>query len=142
MQKDMRRFKELTRGHTVIMGRKTFESIGKPLAERRNVVITRNSDYEAPEGVIVFHSLEDAIDTLKIEGEELFIIGGSQIYELALPVADRMHLTVINEAYPEADAFFPTYRLEDWNPVHSEFVPQDSKNSAPSTYIIYERKES
>ncbi|MDP4020470.1 MAG: dihydrofolate reductase [Candidatus Adlerbacteria bacterium] len=109
---DLKRFKQLTMGHTVIMGRKTFESIlgtlGKPLPGRTNIVITRDKNY-APEGAVIVHSLEEAIQKAReIEKEEIFIGGGAQIYEQALPLADRLYLTLIDDEKP-GDAYFPPY---------------------------------
>jgi dihydrofolate reductase len=110
---DLRRFKNLTSGHPVIMGRKTYESIfamlGKPLPNRTNIVVT-HLDYPAPEGVIVSHSLPEALSRAKDSkgSEEIFIIGGGQIYEAALPFTDRLYLTLIDDEQ-EGDTFFPPY---------------------------------
>lgn len=105
---DLKRFKELTLGHVVIMGRKTFESIGKPLPNRTNIVISRNPSYTA-EGTIVVHSLDEALTKAKeVENEEIFIIGGGQIYEEAISKADKLYLTIV-EGNPNADTFFPDY---------------------------------
>lgn len=105
---DMRRFKELTTGHAVIMGRKTYESIGRPLPHRTNIVVTRNKDFLAP-GTIVKSSVKEAIEYARmIEKEEIFIIGGGEIYTQALPFTDRLYLTVV-KGNPEADTFFPFY---------------------------------
>lgn len=106
---DLKRFKELTTGHVIVMGRKTFESIGKPLPNRTNIVITREISYKA-EGVTIAHSLEEAIALAqKVEQEEIFIIGGGQIYEAAMPIADRLYVTVIDTHVEDADTFFPEY---------------------------------
>jgi dihydrofolate reductase len=104
---DLKRFKSLTSGHPVIMGRKTFESIGKPLPNRTNIVITRDKNWRH-EGAKVAHSLEDAIATASLIDPEIFIIGGAQIYEQALPHADRLYLTLIDDS-KEGDAFLPPY---------------------------------
>lgn len=105
---DMKRFKELTTGHVVIMGRKTYESIGRPLKNRTNIVVTRRSTPEV-EGITVKHSIEEAIEYAKtIETEEIFIIGGGEIYTQALPFTDRLYLTIVKGS-PEADTFFPDY---------------------------------
>jgi len=109
---DLRHFKELTMGHPVIMGRKTFDSIlaflGKPLPGRTNIVITRNLDW-SHEGAIVAHSLEEAIEMASaLDMEEVFVIGGAQVYEESLPFIDRLYLTRI-ESSDEGDAFFPEY---------------------------------
>lgn len=109
---DMVRFKKITTGHIVIMGRKTFESIGKALPDRRNIIITRNKDYEAKDYKI-FSSLDKAIDYAKSRGnEEVFIIGGGEIYKQAMPFADKLYLTIVDDS-PEADTFFPNYSKFD-----------------------------
>lgn len=107
---DMKRFKELTHGHAVIMGRKTFESIGRPLPNRLNFIVSRDPNY-TPNGVaIVCSSLEDALEKAKErEVNEIFIIGGGQIYKEALPLADKLYLTVVDAAFPDADTYFPEY---------------------------------
>ena len=102
---DLKRFKKLTTGHTIIMGSKTYDSMGKPLPNRKNIVLSRNTNLKI-KGVSVAHSLKEAI-LLSDEGE-IFVIGGAEIYELALPFANKLHLTLINEN-KEADAFFPDY---------------------------------
>lgn len=103
---DLKRFKELTSGHAIIMGRKTYDSIGHPLPNRVNIVITRDPNFKA-ETVIVVHSLEEALKQINESGE-VFIIGGGQIYQEAIEMADRLYLTVV-EGNPEADTFFPDY---------------------------------
>ena len=109
---DRKRFRDITRGHPVIMGRKTFESIlsyiGKPLPNRTNIIVTRDTTY-THEGCIVAHSLEEALKVAKEkDSEEIFIGGGGQIYEQAFPFVDRLYLTIVKGSYP-ADAFFPDY---------------------------------
>lgn len=105
---DMRHFKEVTNGHPVIMGRKTFESIGKPLPGRNNIIITRNVDYAAP-GCIIVQSIEKAIkEAKKRNQEEIFIIGGGEIYKLAMPLTDRLYLTIV-DASADADTYFPSF---------------------------------
>ncbi len=117
---DLKRFKAITKGHPVIMGRKTYESIGRPLPERTNIVITRNPDFKA-EGVIIAHSLEDALKKATTPlppllnqggvggGDEIFIIGGGEIYAQALPLCEKMRLTIV-ESDAEGDVFFPDWR--------------------------------
>jgi dihydrofolate reductase len=131
---DMKRFKELTMGHPVIMGRKTFESIvsyiGMPLPGRTNIVVTRNAGYTYPE-IIVAPTLRDAIENAKImDANEIHIGGGSDIYTQALPFVERLYLTLIDDE-PEADSFFPEYEHEFTKVVSSE------KHTAPSG-IAYE----
>lgn len=106
--KDLNRFREITLGHPVIMGRNTFESIGRPLPKRVNIVVTKDNSYKA-EGCVITHSIEDAIkEAKKFDQQEVFVIGGGQIYKQALPLVDRLYLTVVKGTF-EADTFFPDY---------------------------------
>lgn len=106
---DLKRVKTLTIGHPLIMGRKTFESIGHPLPGRTNIVVTRETDFVAV-GCTIAHSLEEALTKAReVETEEIFIFGGAQIYESALPFIDRLYLTLIDEEDKDADVFFPDY---------------------------------
>ena len=108
---DLRRFRELTTGHPIIMGRKTYDSIGRPLPNRTNIVITRDEAWSA-DGVVIAASIEQALEKAKaIDGQEVFVIGGGQIYAQALPYADRLYLTLI-ESNQEGDTFFPPYEAE------------------------------
>lgn len=114
---DLQRFKRLTMGHTLVMGRKTFESIGRPLPGRSTVVVTRQEGY-APQGVRVVHSVEEALAASQGDGE-VFIAGGGDIFQQTLPVADRLYLTIIEEAFP-GDAYFPEYDQSQWQLVDRE----------------------
>lgn len=107
---DLKRFRELTSGHPIIMGRKTFDSIGRVLPNRTNIIITRNLDSKI-DGAVVVRSLEEAIDKARLsEGrDEIFIIGGGQIFQQSIDLVDRLYLTIVDENYPEADVFFPDY---------------------------------
>ncbi len=105
---DLKRFKQITSGHPIIMGRKTFESIGRPLPNRTNIIITRDQNYTA-DGCVVTHSLDEALEkAMAIEQQEIFIIGGGQIFEQAISRADKLYLTVV-EGTHGADSFFPDY---------------------------------
>ena len=114
---DMKRFRQLTTGKPVIMGRKTFESIGKPLPNRTNVIITRDKNYNA-EGCVVVHSVDEALKAAK-GAEEVMVIGGAQIYSQFLPIADKMHLTFIDKDF-EGDAYFPEYNQNEWKETFRE----------------------
>lgn len=109
---DLERFKVITTGHAVIMGRKTFESLEKPLPRRLNIIITRDQEYQLPRGaakVMLAGSLEHAIEAARSTGDtEVFIIGGGQVYQQALPLADKLYLTIVDAAF-DADTFFPDY---------------------------------
>jgi dihydrofolate reductase len=108
---DLKRFKEITTGHPVIMGRKTYESIGRPLPERTNIVITRDINWKS-EGTFPVASIDEALSLGKIKqgNDEIFVIGGGQIYELGLAYADKLYLTLIEDT-KDADSFFPEYEL-------------------------------
>jgi dihydrofolate reductase len=134
---DLQRFKRITMGHTMIMGRKTFESIGRPLPGRTSIVVTRQRDY-APPGVLVAGGLSEAIEQARGDSE-VFVIGGSQMYDLALPYADRLYVTRV-ESDIEGDTFFPEYDQGDWRLVDSspQFEPDD-RNEFPHRFEVYER---
>ena len=135
---DLKHFKEITLGHTVIMGRKTFDSLPKgALPNRRNVVISRNPELKI-KGAEVFSSLDQAL--LKSINEiEVFIIGGAQIYEHSLPFADKLYITRIHAAFPEADVFFPSIDFKIWNETGRETFPADEKNPYSFSFIEYEK---
>ena len=140
---DMRFFKEKTRGHPVITGRKNYESIPekyRPLPDRTNIVITRQVDYKAP-GAIVMSSVDAAIQYAKQHhsNEEVFIIGGAEIYKQTIPICDRIYLTRIHHSF-EGDAFFPELALTEWKLIHTEDIPSDEKNKYPFTFETWERK--
>jgi dihydrofolate reductase len=135
---DLRRFKRLTMGHAVIMGRKTWESIGRPLPGRRMIVVTRQARYHA-EGVETTASLPAACGLAAIDhANEAFIIGGAEIYREALPLADRLYLTRVH-ATVEGDKFFPAYDAGHWRLTSAEHVPADDKNEYATTFETYDR---
>lgn len=107
---ELKRFKEITMGHPIIMGRKTYDSIGRILPGRTNIIITRDSSYKL-EGASIVSSVEEALDVAKKSegGDEIFIIGGGQIFKEAMPIMDRLYLTLVHKKFPEADTFFPEY---------------------------------
>ncbi|KAB1068390.1 dihydrofolate reductase [Tamlana haliotis] len=135
---DLKRFKTLTNGHHIIMGRKTFESFPKPLPNRIHVVISRQQDYEVPEGVIVVNSLQDAIDFCKND-EQPYIIGGGEIYKQALPLADKIELTRVHDNF-EADTYFPEIDTKIWKESAHKFHLKDDKNDHQFSFITYVRK--
>jgi dihydrofolate reductase len=136
---DLKRLKAMTMGHHVIMGRKTYESVGRPLPGRTNVVITRQDQY-APEGVTVVHSLEDAILLAERGGdEEAFVLGGAEIYAQAMHRADRMYLTRVH-AEVEGDTYFPDFDdVSEWRLTDAEHFDADEKNEYPFSFLTYER---
>ncbi|WP_396602214.1 dihydrofolate reductase [Algibacter sp. R77976] len=135
---DLKRFKALTNGHHIIMGRKTFESFPKPLPNRTHVVITRQADYKAPSGVIIVHNLEDAIDASKSDSQP-FIIGGGQIYKQAMNIADKIELTRVHESF-EADTYFPKIDTTIWKETANTFHKKDDKHDHEFSFLTYERK--
>lgn len=136
---DLKRFKALTMGHHIIMGRKTYESIGKPLPGRTNVVITRNLDYEA-EGCIVVHSLGQALDVAQERAEdEVFITGGREIFAQALETADRIYLTRVHAQVP-ADVYFPHFDEREWFEKDSNYYPANEKNDYAFSMKLLVRK--
>ena len=135
---DLKRFKTLTSGHHIIMGRKTFESFPKPLPNRTHVVITRNSNYQVPEGVIVVNSLEAAIEASKND-QQPYIIGGGEIYKQAILLADKIEITRVHESFP-ADTFFPKIDSTIWKETNAVFHKKDEKNEYDFTFLTYERK--
>ncbi|MGM9760046.1 MAG: dihydrofolate reductase [Parabacteroides sp.] len=136
---DLKRFKALTTGHTIVMGRKTFESLPHALPNRRNVVLTRTQEASFP-GAKVCGSLQEAW-SLCGEEEEIFVIGGAQIYEQTLDEADRMYLTHVHHLFEEATAFFPEVDWHQWEKVEQTFHPADEKNPYPFTFATYHRKK-
>lgn len=134
---DLKHFKETTSGHTVIMGRKTFDSVGKPLPKRRNIVITRNADLKI-EGAEVVNDLDSAL-SLCDENEEVMIVGGAEIYKMAMPKADKIYLTVVKGTF-EADTFFPTINMDLWEETDIRTFEPDEKNAWGYTFSTLIRK--
>lgn len=134
---DLKRFKELTLGKPVIMGRKTHESIGKPLPGRRNMVLSRHSDYQAP-GCETAASFEQALEKIG-EAEEIMVIGGAAVYEAALPQSNRLYITLIDEEYV-GDTWFPWYDKQKWAEVFREEHPIDETHDVPFVFLQLDRK--
>ena len=136
---DLKRLKALSMGHHVVMGRKTYDSVGRPLPGRTNVVITRQADY-APEGVVVVHALEDALHVARDANEtEVFILGGAEIYRQAMHRCDRMYLTRVH-ADVEGDTWFPDFDdVTEWKLTDAEHFDADEKNEYPFSFLTYDR---
>lgn len=134
---DLQRFKRLTMGHPIIMGRKTYESIGRALPGRTSVVITRQADYSA-EGVLIAASLPEALQRCG-DAAEAFVIGGGEIYSQALPLADRLYVTTV-EADVEGDTFFPQWDTRQWQLVEETSHQADAKNSFGMKFQVFDRK--
>lgn len=134
---DFKRFKALTTGHHIIMGRKTFESFPKPLPNRTHVIITRQKDYQA-EGCITVDSIEKAL-AICPENENSFIIGGGEIYHLALPFTDKIEITRVHHTF-EGDAYFPEINEDEWEIIISEYNEKDEKHRYDYSYQTFIRK--
>jgi len=136
---DFRRFKAITMGKPIIMGRKTHESIGRPLPGRRNIVISHSKElrYEECE---VYHSLHEAFEALK-DCAEIMIIGGAEIYKQALPLANKMYLTFVHHHF-EGDKYFPKWKAEEWQEIEHTDYAADEKNPYPYSFVVLERKNS
>ncbi|MEL7274353.1 MAG: dihydrofolate reductase [Pseudomonadota bacterium] len=137
---DLKRFKALTMGRPMIMGRKTFDSIGKPLPGRTSIVISRDKTWQSP-GVVPVNSLEKAIELAMplAENGEIAVVGGGEIYKQAMPLAHVLHVTHI-EATPEGDTYFPQIDSDRWTKVSEEAFPVTPKDEAATRYAVYNRK--
>ena len=137
ISEDLKRFKRLTSGHAIIMGRKTFESMPKALPNRTNIVLTNKKDYQ-PEGAIVVHTIEDALNLVK-DDTQPFIIGGGEIYRLFMPYCDRIELTRVHHNF-EADVFFPKIDLNQWKEIARENIDATKEQPYHYSYITFEKK--
>jgi dihydrofolate reductase len=138
LKNDLKRFKELTSGHCIIMGRKTFESFPDPLPNRTHIVITRQPNYKVPEGVIVVNSLEDAIEASK-QDLNPYIIGGGEIYKQALNFVDLIELTRVHQTF-EGDVFFPEIDDKYWEESKSVYNEKDEIHQYPFSFITYKKR--
>ena len=140
LSSDMKRFRELTIGHDIVVGRRTFESIGKPLPGRQTIIVTRNPDFST-EGCLVVHSLDEAVNLARSRGEsEAFICGGALIYAEAISRAQRFYLTIVH-AQVESDTFFPEWDEGAWTIAHSSHHEADDKDEYSSTFRLLEAVE-
>ena len=139
LSNDLKRFKALTNGHHIIMGRKTFESFPKPLPNRTHIVITRQEKYIAPEGVIVVNNIADAIDAARKDNNP-FIIGGGEIYKQAMPLTDRLEVTRVHATFEDADAFFPEINPFAWKEIKRTKHEADEKHPYAFSFVTYLRK--
>ncbi|PHI18090.1 diacylglycerol kinase [Lewinellaceae bacterium SD302] len=136
---DFKFFKRTTMGHPIIMGRKTFESIGRPLPKRTNIVLTRDAFFTSS-GIVVAHSLEEALAHEACrEAEEVFIIGGGEIYRQSMPLLDRVYLTTVDTEIEKGDAFFPELDVDEWKAVWLEKHEADEKNEFSFRFSRWER---
>lgn len=137
LPKDLKHFKELTSGHPIIMGRKTYESIGKPLPNRTNIVISRKNDW-FEEGILIVGSIKEAVKFAKKIDEEVFIIGGGNIYEQTIDLADKLEVTLV-DAELGADTFFPKINEKVWQKTNEEYHQKDEKNEFDFCFQTFER---
>ena len=134
---DLKFFKQLTSGHVIIMGRKTFESMGKPLPDRTNIIVTRDRNYEAP-GALVVGSLDEALQ-LRTEHAEVFVLGGGELFRAAMPIADRIYLTLVH-AHINGDVQFPEMSEREWMIISDAYRPADEHNTFAMSFRRYERR--
>lgn len=145
ISEDLKYFKKVTSGHPVIMGRKTYESIGRPLPKRTNIVISR--EYQAPEGVLVVKSLKEAYEAAvlaakvsELPADEVFVMGGGQIYAQALDSADRLYVTHVHVTIDEADTFFPAIDPDIWQVKEKSDIMTDQESGYEFEFVVYERR--
>jgi dihydrofolate reductase len=135
---DLQYFKRVTMGHPVIMGRKTYESIGRPLPGRENIILTRDENYTV-DGCTVLHSVSDIKELEKQNNDELFVIGGAEIFKETFTIANRLYITMIEEEF-EGDTYFPNFDKNEWVLVSKEKGPRDEKNPYNYYFLVYEHK--
>lgn len=139
ISEDLKRFKNLTTGHTIIMGRKTFESLGKVLPNRKHIVFTQNPDFKInDENVKIVHSMLEIQEYIENK-EENFVIGGAMIYNLLMPYVNKLYITEIHKDF-EGDAVFPKINLEVWNEISREKSRNAEENNFDYDFVVYERK--
>ncbi|WP_246941861.1 dihydrofolate reductase [Bacillus pinisoli] len=136
---DLAYFKKVTMGKPIIMGRKTHESIGRALPGRENIIVTRNANYHS-EGCKVVHQLDDLKSLAEEANEELFVIGGAELFKELLPMTDRLYITHIHHSF-EGDTYFPTIDWNEWKVVDKETGIKDEKNPYDYEFVVYERKK-
>jgi dihydrofolate reductase len=140
---DLKRFKELTINNFIVMGSRTFESIGKPLPNRHNIIVSRNVKYPAPSNTYLYNSLESVIFEYKEYNEnenELCIIGGSDIYKQALEYADKLYITIVDHCFTNADSYFPKFDISEWEVIDHEQHKMDDKHLYNYHFVTYARK--
>ncbi|MFC6998695.1 dihydrofolate reductase [Rufibacter roseus] len=139
LPEDLKHFKRLTMGHPMVMGRKTFEAIGKPLPGRTSVIISSQPDYKAPGGCIVVGSIEDALKTGLAIDEHVMVVGGGEVYRQTLPYAEVVYLTLVHESF-DGDVFFPDLDPDTWEVTEQEEHPADERHAYPYTFLTFRRR--
>ncbi|PMC39245.1 dihydrofolate reductase [Bacillus sp. UMB0899] len=137
LPQDLAYFKKVTMNHKIVMGRKTFESIGRPLPGRENIIVTRDKTY-TQKGCTILHSIEEIIELSSHSKDELFVIGGAEIFKEILPVSDRLYITEIDHEF-EGDTYFPDRNHSEWKKVSDEKGIKDEKNPYDYHFVVYER---
>jgi dihydrofolate reductase len=135
---DLQYFKRITMGHPIVMGRKTYDSIGRILPGRENVIVTRSKDYQQ-NGAVILHSIEDIIRYANAHDDEVFVIGGAEIFKEILPAADKLYITNIHHAF-EGDVFFPEINETEWTILSKTEGKVDEKNLYPHDFIVYGKR--
>jgi dihydrofolate reductase len=136
---DLKHFKNTTTGKTIVMGLNTFKSVGeRPLPNRKNVVLTDDKNYQAPEGVVLAHSIKEVLEITKTDAE-VMISGGAMVYQQFLPLADKLYLTYIDHDF-DGDIFFPEFAMSDWKETSREDHQPDEKNAYRYSFVVLERK--
>jgi len=138
LPEDLKFFKRVTMGHSIAMGRKTYESIGRPLPGRQNIIITRKPDYQS-DGCMVFHSLREFLQFCKGQSEEIFVIGGAEVFTEMFTYADRLYITYIHDEFA-GDTFFPNWNEQEWELTSCEPGLKDEKNPFDYEFRVYNRK--
>lgn len=136
---DLKLFKKLTIGQIVVMGRRTFDSIGKPLPGRTNVVLTRRQNPDLPPGIVTANSIQEVLDHFSSDDRQIFIIGGAEIYRQTLPFCQRLYLTEIKQNF-EGDTFFPEYDHDDWQEISRE-IHHEVENGMEYHFVVLDRKQ-
>ncbi|MBW7890217.1 MAG: dihydrofolate reductase [Chitinophagaceae bacterium] len=134
------RFRQSIRNHPVIFGRKSFDVVKTPLEDSLNIVITRQENYDG-HGAVVVHSLDEAIGVAKKEGTDIYVVGGGYIFDMAIGLADRMEISVIEARFPDANAFFPEFSTDQWELISSERHETDSRHAYPFEFQIWRRRK-
>ncbi|MFB6466105.1 dihydrofolate reductase [Cytobacillus sp. Hz8] len=137
LPEDLKYFKRVTMGHPIIMGRKTFDSIGRPLPGRENMILTRNQDFQI-QGCHILHSIEELLAYSRTIEDEIFVIGGAEIFKEVLPIADRLYVTQIYEIF-DGDTYFPFFPLDEWKILSREKGIKNEKNPYEYEFLVYER---
>lgn len=139
LPEDLKHFKQLTMGHPMVMGRKTFDAIGKPLPGRTSIIVTRQPDYQAPAGCVVVSSVEEALQEGLSRDEHVMVVGGAEIYQQTLPYAEVVYLTLVHESF-EGDVYFPDLDAEAWEVTDQEEHLPDERHAYPYTFFTFRRK--